>query len=515
MASGTRPENWVYMSHSASKYRAPRTTLAFATGLAAAATLFIFAALGHTPAAARRGPADLHFHAHLPLVARIIDLNDLPRPVAISMTPTSTSAPTINATSTVEPTPTFPPTPTIPPTPTAAPCKALPDRLTIVTTTLAAPLRANDEYFPIPVAPKSDGGSLVAWRDQTALTIHVATFDAQDKLVGTLLSFAGEEVHALVAHEDGGAMVVVENDPDIYSPKYCRGASTPDKSYCAKLDLWRFDGRGKTSWRTTVTGKTNVDKDGAQFIWWYQHTARLVWTGSEYGLYYRSAGSSPRPGVAGEIDIHAGDSFKFLDGSGNVLKDKWTWGCSHSWAVRLAFNGHFGSACHGDGYPNAFHFVATDREQRLGESTVQDNLDPTKRALGGLVPAQGGFWISYMAQVTTTMQLHLAFFDNAGKVTKDATLAAAKNLENQYPFRAYLAEYGTDQMLAGWMSSGTLQLAVFDRTSGKLVEGPVGVKAKIDKWVEFVPYPNGDVGWAWSAGGVNKLDMVRVASCAR
>jgi hypothetical protein len=35
----------------------------------------------------------------------------------------------------------------------------------------------------------------------------------------------------------------------------------------------------------------------------------------------------------------------------------------------------------------------------------------------------------------------------------------------------------------------------------------------IDKWNEFVPVPNDYVAWAWSAGGTDRQDLVRVATC--
>lgn len=453
---------------------------------------------------------ELMQHVFLPLNAGNIDLNLLPPP-ATSVPPTATPQPSDTPEPTLEPT--IEPTPTPTPEPTHAPCPPLAERVRVTSNDVGGAFRANDEYFPLPVAPRPGGGALVAWREQAALKVHVGTFDAADRLVGTPLTFAAEEAHALVAHEDGGALVVVENDRDIYSAKYCRGASTPDKSYCAKLDLWRFDDTGQTTWRTTVTGKKNVDSDGAHFIWWYQHTARLLWTGSEYGLYYRSAESSPRPGTPGEIDIHAADAFRIVDGTGQVQPSAWNWGCSHSWAVNLAFNGHFGTACHGDGYPNAFHVNVLDRDRRLGDAALHENLDPTKRALGGLVPTTGGFWLLHMAQAGEVMQLHLAFVDNTGKVTQDKPLTFATGLPTQYPFRAYLAAYGTDQLLAGWFSDGKLHLATLDRATGDLVAGPVSTTARIDLWSEFVPDPNGDVVWAWSPGNRSTLDLVRVGAC--
>ncbi|MCC7020385.1 MAG: hypothetical protein IT332_11545 [Ardenticatenales bacterium] len=486
-------------------------------------TAILFAGATTWPATAQDRDTAPTSRIHLPLVARAVDRRDLPGAVEAPPTPPAT------ATSDAAPSPTVPaePTPTGPlPSPTVRACAgtSLPERVGITRSPIDNPLRASDEYFPLPVAPRADGGALVAWREQRSATVRVGTFSAATGgFVPPALSFPAEEVHALVAHDDGGgALAVVDGDPDIYSPKYCRGASTPDKALCGKMDVWRFDAAGETVWRRTVTGKTNVDRDGAEFVWWYQHTARLVWTGDAYGLYYRNASSSPRPGVAGEIDIHAADAFRVLSPEGGLLTHAWRWGCSHSWAVRLAFNGAFGTACHGDGFPNAFHVVVADRTAQLGEATLQANVDPTKRALGGLVADGDGFWLLYQAPDggTTggssgagTMRLHLARIDNAGRIAADDVLAAATNLPTQYPFRPYLAAYGGDRLLAGWHSGGQLQLAVMDGRTGDLVEGPAGVDAQIDAWNDFVAFPNGNVGWAYAADRASTIDFVRVGGC--
>ncbi len=515
------------------------TWLAPLASLLLAGTALLLGAL--RPSAPRAhsqaGQPELRYHAHLPCVASQWDgsstapaTSPVPPPTSTASAPlprtaepgpSTTTAATVALTlpaTTATGTPSQPTdTPTVQPATATATLMACPDlarRVSITSNRLDDRIRANDEYFPLPLAPRPEGdGALVAWREEAGARIRIGTFDLAGRLVGVPLTFSGEEVHALVAHEDGGAVVVVANDPDIYSPKYCRGPSSPDKPLCAKLDVWRFDSQGSTLWRTTATGKKNVDSDGAHFIWWYQHTARLVWSGTEYGLYFRSASSSPRPGVPGEIDIHAGDSFRFLDGRGTLLDSAWRWGCSHSWSVRLAYNGHFGAACHGDAYPNAFHVNLLDRQRRLAEATLHEGLDPTKRALGGMVATTDGFWLLHMAQGREPMELHLAFIDNAGRVTRDEALPHARDLETTYPFRGYLAAYGATQMLAGWVSKGSLQLAVLDRSTGAWLDGPVAVGAKIDKWNEFVSYPNGDVGWAWSPDRSDRLDLVRVTAC--
>lgn len=431
---------------------------------------------------------------HLPLLCRGAELQDRPTP---------RPAPSASATPA--------PTRTAEPSPPA--CPDLADRLRVTATELGAAIRANDEYYPVLLAPRPGGGSLVAWREQAAATVRVGSFDPADRLGGEPLTFAAEEAHALVAHDDGGALVTVAEDPDIYSPKYCRGPSTPDKALCGKLDLLRFDDGGQTLWQRTMTRKTNVDADGAHFIWWYQHTARLVWSGENYGLYWRTAESSPRPGVPGEIDIHAADLLRFLDGDGEPVDRGGIRACSHSWAVRLAFGDGFASACHGDGYPNAFRLMTHELDRPRGESHIRPGLDPTKRALGGLVPRDGGFWLLYMAQPGADMELRLAAIDREGAVTDDALLSFATGLPTRYPFRAYLASYGVGQLLAGWYSDDELQLAVLDGATGALLEGPVPAAARIDNWVEFTSYPNGDVGWPWSPGRTRQLDLVRVQAC--
>lgn len=444
----------------------------------------------------------------LPLLGRAVDLRDLPPP--------PTAQATAAASATAAPSATEAPSATPPPSPKPSPaaCGPLGERARITGSDLPAAFRANDEYFPLPLAPHPEGGSWVAWREQAGPRVRVGRFDGADRLVGTPLSFAAEEVHALVAHEDGGALVTVAEDPDIYSPKYCRGAATPDKALCGKLDLLRFDAKGAERWRRTMTKKLNVDRDGAHFIWWYQHTARLVWSGEHYGLYWRTAESSPRPGVPGEIDIHAADLLRFVDSEGNAVDQGGVRACSHSWAVRLAFGEVFASACHGDAYPNAFRLLTHNLDRPRGESKLLESLDPTRRALGGLVPREGGFWLLYMAQSASIMELRLAAVDLAGKVTRDQKLPFATGLPTAYPFRPYLAAYGQGRLLAGWQQAGALQLAVLDGGTGALLEGPAAAGgARIDLWSEFVSFPNGDVGWAWSPGGGRRLELVRVPGC--
>lgn len=374
---------------------------------------------------------------------------------------------------------------------------------------------SSTEDTPVVVAPVSDGSTFVAWTDSAAQSVRTAWLDAADRLSRAGSAVPGLQAHAALATSGGVALAVVADDPDIYSPKYCRGASTPNLNVCGKMDLVRLDGQGNPLSRTTLTEKGNVDSVGARFIWWYGHTARLATDGQRIGVYFRSATSTARPGVAGEVDIHAGDTLKFVDAStGALASGGWDWGCSHSWSVRLAHDGtQWGAACHGDAYPNAM------RVSRLASPTAApdslqwlSNSDPTQRALGGLVPASEGFWLNYVEASGSALALKLARVPRTGAaLTQARTITAAKGLDSAYPFRPYMAAYGNGRLLLGWKSGGSLTLAVADRSTGEIVDGPVTTTLGIDNFQEMTSASNGDVLWAHARG--NTLSVNRVASC--
>jgi len=374
----------------------------------------------------------------------------------------------------------------------------------------------NDEYTPSVIAPRADGSAVLAWTDSSAKSIRMATLTTGDALNRLLPGVSGLEVHAALATAGGTALAVMSNDPDIYSAKYCQGANTPGNAVCGKMDLVRVDANGTTLSRTTLTQKGNVDSVGAQFIWWYGHTARLATDGSKIGVYFRSAMSTSRPGAVGEVDIHAGDTLKFVDASsGSPLAGGWDWGCSHSWSVREAYNGkQWAAACHGDGFPNALQVA------RLGTPTsTPDNLqwladtDPAQRAIGGLVPASDGFWVNYFQSNNGVLSLQLAKVPNSGSaLLQQRTITYASSLDSTYPFRPYMAAYGTNKLLMGWKSSGRLMLAVADATTGATLEGPIATTLSIDQFQDMTTAPNGDVLWAHSSGG-GFVSVNRVAAC--
>jgi hypothetical protein len=226
--------------------------------------------------------------------------------------------------------------------------------------------------------------------------------------------------------------------------------------------------------------------------------------------------STERPNVSGEIDIHAGDTLKFVDQNGALIAGGWDWGCSHSWSVRLAYNGtQWGASCHGDAYPNAMQHARLSTPSAAPNSLQWlTNTDPTQRALGGLVSAGDGFWMDFIQFDNGTPSLKLAKLPNSGSTpVQQTTVGVATGIDgSSYPFRPYMAAYGTGKLLMGWKSGGQLMLAVANATTGAIVEGPVASGLPIDAFQEMIPAPNGDVVWAHSSGGT-QIKVNRVAAC--
>lgn len=414
----------------------------------------------------------------------------------------------------VDPAPAADPVSPAPPPPTSL-CDPLDKRVRTSTLTVGGSVSRSDEYTPALVAARPDGTSVLAWTDPGAGSIRMAALTPADALDRALPGLVGLEAHAMLPLPQGMALAVMDSDADIYSSKYCRGPGTPTNAVCGKMDLVQLDADGTVLSRTTLTKKQNVDSVGAQFIWWYGHTARLATDGSKIGVYYRSAMSTARPGVAGEVDIHAGDTLKFVDAqSGALLAGGWDWGCSHSWSVRLGHNGRqWAAACHGDAYPNAMQVARFNGTAAVGNLRWLDETDPARRALGGLVPATSGHWLNYIADNAGTLVLKLAQVSESGStLTLDSVVSGATQLDSVYPMRPYMAAYGTGKLLLGWKAGGKLVLATADAATGAVTEGPIVTSLAIDNFQEMVSAPNGDVIWAHSEGS-SSIAVNRVAAC--
>lgn len=364
-----------------------------------------------------------------------------------------------------------------------------------------------DEYYPVLLAPAPDNTSLLAYREADNARATVLELDHADQVVRTVFQTEAEEAHALWAHEDGGALVFVRDDPDIFSSEFCRSGNN-GQFPCGSLELQRFDASGNATMSTTLTDKLDVETEGALFIWWFEHTARIAWADDTYGVYFRSARTIPTPGG---ITPRPGDTLRFVDSSGMRVNRGWDFGCIPSWSVRIAYNQVWAAVCHGE-TPNAHRVVIFDGDEER-ELELLAGVPPAYRALGGLSTHEDGFWLSYVQRTANATALHLARIDRTAQLVIDRSVPDTHGLDFQegYVFRAYHANYG-DELLLGWKVDNQLLIARADRDTGELVEGPVQANAPIDRFVEFTTFPNGDVGWA-DAGSDGAITVTRVLSC--
>ena len=363
--------------------------------------------------------------------------------------------------------------------------------------------RPSDEYNPLPVAARADSASLLAYRDANEARIRVVLVDQHDVVSGTVFETEAEEVHALMAHDEGGVVVVVREDPDITIPDICEAP-------CNSLELSRFDGDGNRTMNATLTDKLTVDREGALFMWWFQHTARIAWADDTYGVYFRSTRTLPLPDG---LTPRPGDTLRFVDQAGTRLDGGWDFGCIPSWSVRLIHNGVWAAVCHGD-TPNAHRFVVLEAGvQRT--ILLLNGIPPAYRALGGLSARDDDFWLSYLERTGDSVQFHLARITSTPEVVIDNVLPEAVDLDyqNGYVYRAYHAPLG-DNLLLGWKTNDRLALAIADGETGLIIDGPIVTDAPIDHFVEFVPFPNGDVGWA-NAAASGSVTFTRVSACTQ
>jgi len=377
----------------------------------------------------------------------------------------------------------------------------------ISTSELSLPSEAvpSDEYHPVPLAARADGSSLLAYRDASQTLIRVVAVDQNDVVSETLFETPAEEVHALMAHDDGGgAVVFVREDIDISIPEICQ----PE---CSSMELVRFDDAGEVSMSATLTDKLMVNEEGALFVFWYEHTARIAWADDTYGVYFRSARTIPQPTGLGP---RPGDTLRFVDDTGARLERGWDFGCIPSWSVRLLHNGVWAAVCHGD-TPNAHRFVVLDGDEQR-QLLLLDGVRPSHRALGGLTAQGDDFWLSYLARFGDDVELHLARITSTPEIIVDRVLPEAVDLDfrddtSVYLYRAYHAKLG-DDLLLGWKSHDQLVLAVADGETGAITHGPFRTDAPIDHFVEFVSFPNGDVAWA-NAAASGLVTLTRVSPC--
>jgi hypothetical protein len=71
------------------------------------------------------------------------------------------------------------------------------------------------------------------------------------------------------------------------------------------------------------------------------------------------------------------------------------------------------------------------------------------------VPASDGFWLNYFQTSNGVLSLQLAKVPDSGSaLLQQRAITVATSLDNSYPFRPYMAAYGTGKLLMAGRPAG-------------------------------------------------------------
>ncbi len=335
------------------------------------------------------------------------------------------------------------------------------------------------ENRPVILAPLADGRSKVAWTDGTG-TVHVTPLDASDGRAGDDTTLPGDEVRGLVAL-DAGAMLLVRRDDT--------------------MALVQVDGHGDEVLERVLAGDNSHGHVGDQWIDSWSHEGRLASSGGGYAAYF---------GLTQLWDSgnHQGDALHYFDSAGSPAGGGWSWGCSHSLDVRMAYSGaQPGPVCLSDCYPGKGIYF--DHYTEVFADPSGNCAGSSDTALGGLVAVDGGFLLTFTSPVgRASDDVALVHIGSSGAASAPTWLTDTPSVHEG---GAHLAPYG-DAFLVSWVGASGTEIGVIDST-GTFLEGPVAIEARIADRDDMVGHADGDVGWAFAWGSSSELKVVRVLYC--
>ena len=335
------------------------------------------------------------------------------------------------------------------------------------------------ENKPVMLSPLADGTSKVAWTDGAG-TVHITPLDANDPRAGDDTTLAGDEVRGFVALDVGAVLLLRRDD---------------------SMVLVQLDGHGNELSEQVLAGDNSHGHVGDQWIDSWSHEGRLATSGSEYAAYF---------GLTQLWDSgnHQGDALHYLDASGNPTGGGWSWGCSHSLDVRMAYSGATpGPVCLSDCYPGKGIYF--DHYTEVFADPSGNCAGSSDTTLGGLVPVSGGFLLTFTSPVgRASDDVALIRIGASGSPGAPVWLTDTPTVDES---AAHLAPYGPDYLVS-WVGSGGTQIAVVE-VAGTLLEGPVTTDARVGDRDDIVGHADGDAGWAFAWGGGGELKVVRVLYC--
>ncbi|MDC0677588.1 hypothetical protein [Sorangium atrum] len=384
---------------------------------------------------------------------------------------------------------------------------------------------------PLVISPIPSGGSRLAWMSDDG-QVHVVQLDADDKAAGRPFGLPANDFADLYADDSGGVLLLTRDAEgggtlNCGTPSNLCGTPPSPPIACHDMYMVRFDGE-RATWATKLTSSsaalppysTGPAGPDVYMIWWYAHHGRIAFDGSRYAGYFGAAISVSQGGC---INIHQGDRMKVVDASGELQRDGFDWGCSHSGYERILWD------------DSARKFVTvckTDNDNRIAFAPNYKTIYPVDLAysnLGNLVTAAGGgYWLTTSnirsgqpAGANGLADVRLLHFTD-GAADKDITIASEAGMNHRAP---HLAAYGRSRMLAAWETTTkagdiarndaarALYLQTRDRATGEAEGEPLEVDVLGNRYQDFVAFPDGSVAFAAPGSTNTSIRVLRVLPC--
>ncbi|WP_437964545.1 hypothetical protein WMF04_33295 [Sorangium sp. So ce260] len=413
-------------------------------------------------------------------------------------------------------------------------CGVTRDRIRITEIDVGIPVSNNEDEAalrPLVISPVPSGGSRLAWMSDDD-QVHVLQLDEGDQAEGPSLGLPANDFSDLYADDAGGVLLLTRDAEgggtlNCGAPANLCGTPPSPPVPCHDMYMVRFDGARET-WATKLTSSsaalppysTGPTGPDVFMIWWYAHHGRIAFDGARYAGYFGAAISVSQGGC---INIHQGDRMKVVDASGELLRDGFDWGCSHSGYERILWDeraGKFVTVC------------KTDNNNRIAFAPDYTTISPVDLAysnLGNLVTASGGgYWLTASdirpgqpAGSNGLADVRLLHFTD-GAADRNITIAGGAGLNHRAP---HLAAYGGSRMLAAWETTSragdiarndperTLYVQTRDRATGEAEGEPLEVDVLGNRYQDLVAFPDGSVAFAAPGSTSTRIRVLRVLPC--
>jgi len=325
----------------------------------------------------------------------------------------------------------------------------------------------------VALSPSPNGESKIGWVD-TGGKIHVTPLTSRDERKGADLIIGTGRFYDLVAHDDGFAVLVMEEN---------------------RMYIEKYTNDGDRLFRSELTdGDDRVDD-------W--HSGKLAYDGMHYAAYFAIHGT------AGWTEGHEGDKLKYVDGLGNIEPGGWEWGCSHSMDVRLFFNGALDMPlCISDCYPGKGVYL---KNHYLISAADGNCAGSTNARFGEAVTAAGSGMLIYLSiEERTHWDVILASFESSPPFSVKAEKALTATAD-QNEINPKIILFDSGEILASWeVSGGDNRTFRFFDAEGNALADAESLNVHAGPVNDMKVFPNGDIGWAWVWGTTDRLKVVRI-----